>query len=155
MTKAVIWDIGNVMVRWDPRTLYSKIYPDPVERDRFLGENTSTLAEIVPEVGRPTTYTKITLNKDKRSFDGLRFKTPDGDWPWNLEWELVAPDGAVWFNESRQGNMIRFDPKTEHMEVVKIPTGGSVIRNVTVDSARGRLWLAESGVNRLGRIDLK
>ncbi|HEX5377189.1 MAG TPA: HAD family phosphatase [Phenylobacterium sp.] len=36
MPKAVLWDIGNVMVRWDPRTLYSKIYPDPVERDRFL-----------------------------------------------------------------------------------------------------------------------
>jgi len=36
MPRAVLWDIGNVMVRWDPRTLYSKIYPDPVERDRFL-----------------------------------------------------------------------------------------------------------------------
>ena len=36
MPKAVLWDIGNVLVRWDPRTLYSKIYPDPVECDRFL-----------------------------------------------------------------------------------------------------------------------
>ena len=36
--KAVIWDFGNVIVRWDPRTLYSKIFPDPAERDRFLGE---------------------------------------------------------------------------------------------------------------------
>jgi 2-haloacid dehalogenase/putative hydrolase of the HAD superfamily len=34
--KAVIWDIGNVIVRWNPRTLYSKIFPDPVECDRFL-----------------------------------------------------------------------------------------------------------------------
>jgi len=34
--KAVIWDIGNVMVRWDPRTLYCKIFPDPAERERFL-----------------------------------------------------------------------------------------------------------------------
>jgi len=34
--RAVIWDIGNVMVRWDPRTLYSKIFPDPAERERFL-----------------------------------------------------------------------------------------------------------------------
>jgi len=24
------------MVRWDPRTLYSKIFPDPAERERFL-----------------------------------------------------------------------------------------------------------------------
>jgi 2-haloacid dehalogenase/putative hydrolase of the HAD superfamily len=32
----VLWDVGNVMVRWDPRTLYSKIFPEPAVRDRFL-----------------------------------------------------------------------------------------------------------------------
>jgi len=36
MPKAVIWDIGNVMVRWDPRNLYTKVFPDPAERERFL-----------------------------------------------------------------------------------------------------------------------
>jgi HAD superfamily hydrolase (TIGR01509 family) len=36
MPKAVIWDVGNVIVRWDPRTLYSKIFDDPAECDRFL-----------------------------------------------------------------------------------------------------------------------
>jgi len=36
--KAVLWDIGNVLVRWDPRTLYSKIFRSPAERDRFLGQ---------------------------------------------------------------------------------------------------------------------
>jgi 2-haloacid dehalogenase/putative hydrolase of the HAD superfamily len=36
VAKAVLWDIGNVIVRWNPRTLYSKIFPDPVECDRFL-----------------------------------------------------------------------------------------------------------------------
>jgi 2-haloacid dehalogenase/putative hydrolase of the HAD superfamily len=36
--KAVLWDFGNVIVRWDPRTLYSKIFPDPEARDRFLAE---------------------------------------------------------------------------------------------------------------------
>jgi 2-haloacid dehalogenase/putative hydrolase of the HAD superfamily len=40
MTKptAVLFDVGNVIVRWDPRRLYSKIFPDPAERDRFLAE---------------------------------------------------------------------------------------------------------------------
>jgi 2-haloacid dehalogenase/putative hydrolase of the HAD superfamily len=40
MTKpvAVLFDVGNVIVRWHPRTLYSKILPDPAERDRFLAE---------------------------------------------------------------------------------------------------------------------
>lgn len=32
----VLWDVGNVMVRWDPATLYSKIFPEPAARDRFL-----------------------------------------------------------------------------------------------------------------------
>jgi FMN phosphatase YigB (HAD superfamily) len=36
MPKAVLWDIGNVIVRWDPRTLYTKIFPEPVACDRFL-----------------------------------------------------------------------------------------------------------------------
>jgi 2-haloacid dehalogenase/putative hydrolase of the HAD superfamily len=35
---AVLFDVGNVIVRWDPRTLYSKIFPDPDERDRFLSD---------------------------------------------------------------------------------------------------------------------
>ena len=36
MPNAVLWDFGNVIVRWNPRTLYEKIFPDPVECDRFL-----------------------------------------------------------------------------------------------------------------------
>ena len=36
--KAVLWDIGNVIVRWDPRTLYTKIFPDPAQRDWFLSQ---------------------------------------------------------------------------------------------------------------------
>jgi 2-haloacid dehalogenase/putative hydrolase of the HAD superfamily len=38
MPKAVLWDFGNVIVRWNPRTLYSKIFPDPAACDRFLGD---------------------------------------------------------------------------------------------------------------------
>ncbi len=34
--RGVLWDVGNVIVRWDPRTLYSKIFDDPAERDWFL-----------------------------------------------------------------------------------------------------------------------
>lgn len=67
----------------------------------------------------------------------------------------IAPDGAIWYNEANQGDMVRFDPATGATVVVPIPTRGSVIRNVTVDSTRGRLWIAESGVSRLGRIDLR
>jgi len=33
---AVLFDIGNVIVRFDPHALYSKILPDPEERQAFL-----------------------------------------------------------------------------------------------------------------------
>ncbi len=38
MSKALLWDFGNVIVRWNPRTLYSKIFADPADCDRFLGD---------------------------------------------------------------------------------------------------------------------
>jgi len=41
--RGVVFDVGNVIVRWDPRTLYSKIFPDPDERDWFLA-NVCTMA---------------------------------------------------------------------------------------------------------------
>ena len=46
------------------------------------------------------------------------------------------------------------DPTTERMQTVAIPTRGSVVRNMAVDSTHARLWLALSGTQRLGRIDL-
>ncbi|MDZ4374574.1 MAG: HAD family phosphatase [Phenylobacterium sp.] len=36
MPKALLWDFGNVIVRWNPRTLYEKIFAEPAECDRFL-----------------------------------------------------------------------------------------------------------------------
>ena len=38
MPKALLWDFGNVIVRWNPRTLYVKIFADPIQCDRFLAE---------------------------------------------------------------------------------------------------------------------
>ena len=38
MPKALLWDFGNVIVRWNPRTLYSRIFPDPAQCDRFLAD---------------------------------------------------------------------------------------------------------------------
>jgi 2-haloacid dehalogenase/putative hydrolase of the HAD superfamily len=36
--RAVLFDYGNVLVRWDPRHLYRKIFVDPAEMERFLSE---------------------------------------------------------------------------------------------------------------------
>ncbi|MDK9695127.1 MAG: HAD family phosphatase [Siculibacillus sp.] len=34
----VVFDLGNVLLRYDPRLLYDTFFPDPAERDRFLEE---------------------------------------------------------------------------------------------------------------------
>lgn len=41
--KGVVWDVGNVIVRWDPRTLYEKVIPDDAAREWFLA-NVCTMA---------------------------------------------------------------------------------------------------------------
>lgn len=33
-----VWDIGNVLIRWDPRNLYRRLIPDEAEMERFLAE---------------------------------------------------------------------------------------------------------------------
>lgn len=66
----------------------------------------------------------------------------------------IGPDGRIWFDEARTSLMVAFDPKTEKMETVPIPTKGAIVRNIAVDSARHRIWLALSGTGRIGLIDL-
>src|SRR4029077_46805 len=68
----------------------------------------------------------------------------------------VGTDGRIWYDESGKDEMVAFDPATERVALtVPIPTKGSVVRNVAVDSTRARLWLAEAGVQRIGRLELK
>jgi virginiamycin B lyase len=66
----------------------------------------------------------------------------------------VGTDGRIWYDESEKDAIVAFDPATERAETVAIPTPGSVVRNMSVDSTRARLWLALSGTQRLGRIDM-
>ena len=34
----VVFDFGNVLIRWDPRNLYRQIFPDDAQMERFLRE---------------------------------------------------------------------------------------------------------------------
>jgi 2-haloacid dehalogenase len=34
----VVFDFGNVLIEWDPRHLYSKVFPDTARADHFLSE---------------------------------------------------------------------------------------------------------------------
>lgn len=66
----------------------------------------------------------------------------------------IGTDGRIWYCESGTGTMVAFDPKTEKMETVAIPTPGAIVRHMVTDSSRATLWLALSGTGRLGRIRL-
>ncbi len=62
----------------------------------------------------------------------------------------VDPLGQVWFSESgvRPNTLIHFDPDTQRFARVNLPAGGGVVRNMTA-TADGRLYIAESGVDRV------
>lgn len=38
MIHVVLWDVGNVLLRWDVRELYRRVFDDPDEMERFLAE---------------------------------------------------------------------------------------------------------------------
>lgn len=76
--------------------------------------------------------------------------TPNGS-PYGI---AIDPKGVVWYNEARSSLIVSFDPRTERMDTVRIPTSGAIVRHMQTDSARSRLWLALSGTGRIGRIDL-
>ncbi|MFD2264980.1 HAD family hydrolase [Lacibacterium aquatile] len=51
--EAVLFDLGNVLIKWDPETPYRTLIPDATERRRFLDE-VCTLAWHAPsDEGRP------------------------------------------------------------------------------------------------------
>ena len=68
--KGVLWDVGNVIVRWDPRALYSKIFPDPAERDRFLAEVCTMAWHGPTDCGR--TFDEKRLAETRREVDDRR-----------------------------------------------------------------------------------
>ena len=50
---AVIFDLGGVLVDWDPRYLYRQLFDDPEEMESFLGEVTTAEWNAQQDAGRP------------------------------------------------------------------------------------------------------
>ena len=49
----VVFDIGNVLIEWDPRHLYRRLLPDEAACDRFLAEVCTAAWNIEQDRGRP------------------------------------------------------------------------------------------------------
>jgi len=84
-----------------------------------------------------------------------------GEWPSpsgpkSQPYGITAIGNIVWYVESNSvpNMLVRFDPKTEKFQSWPIPSGGGVVRNM-VHTPDGNLWMAESGVNRIGFVQVK
>lgn len=58
----------------------------------------------------------------------------------------------IWYNESN--TIVPFDPKSENFQTWAIPSGGNVVRNMSV-TRDGNIAIACSGVNRIGLVTVK
>jgi virginiamycin B lyase len=66
----------------------------------------------------------------------------------------VTVDGAgfPWVNEISGNTVIRLDPATEKLQVIKLPTPNAGIRKMVI-AADGRLWYMGSHVGKIGVIE--
>lgn len=112
--RAVIWDIGNVIVRWDPRTLYDKSIADAARRERFLAcvctmdwhiahdlgvtfaENRAPLLAQYPE------FTDEILDWERRWLDMFSGAIPETE----AAIEALAERGAPQFGLSNMGGEV-------------------------------------------------
>ena len=82
------------------------------------------------------------------------FKSPGGEKsrPYGI---TATADGAIWYSESgvEPNTIVRFDPKKSSFDSWPIPSGGGVVRHM-VTAPNGDLWIACSGVDKIGRVKI-
>jgi virginiamycin B lyase len=66
----------------------------------------------------------------------------------------VTVDGAghPWVNEISGNTVVRLDPATEKMQVIKLPTPNTGIRKMVI-AADGRLWYMGSHTGKIGMVE--
>jgi 2-haloacid dehalogenase len=69
--RAVVFDVGKVLVEWDPRYLYEKLIPDPVERAYFLDHVATRAWHFQHDAGRPFAETSAELIADHPGYRDL------------------------------------------------------------------------------------
>ncbi len=83
----VLFDVGNVLVRWNPANLYAPLIPDAAELDRFLHEICPMSWHLRHDLGEPMAVTIAERSRDFPTyahFIGL----------WRDEWPRMF-DGEV------------------------------------------------------------
>ena len=153
-SKGTVWfeEFGGPrLASLDPETMALKEYtlPNADTRPRRLAITSD-------DVLWYTDYSRGALG----SFDpktGVMKEWPSPSGPKTQPYGITALNDILWYVEgnAKPNLLVRFDPKSEKFQSWEIPTGGGVVRNMmpTVDG-KG-LVIAESGVNRVGLIEIK
>ena len=91
---------------------------------------------------------------DTKSGKVSEWPSPGG--PQSLPYGIASIHDVIWYSESgvKPNTIARFEPKTEKFQTWAIPSGGGVVRNVSV-TRDGNLALACSGVNRVALVEIK
>jgi len=87
---------------------------------------------------------------------GKHKEWPSPSGPPSQIYGITVSKDIVWYNESgvRPNTIVRFDPKTEKFQSWAIPSGGGVVRHMMPDK-NGNIWIAGSGVNKIGVVEVK
>jgi virginiamycin B lyase len=136
----------------DPATLAIREYPLP-----NAGSMPRRLAITDDDVIWYTDYGRGYLGRlDPKTGKATEFATPSGAGADSQPYAITTVGGIVWYVESgvTPNMVVRFDPATRQFQSWPIPSGGGVVRHM-VTGPDGSLWLAESGVDRIARLQVR
>jgi virginiamycin B lyase len=100
-------------------------------------------------------YARGFLGKlDPATSEVKEWASPAG--PASQPYGIAVIDGKVWYSESgvQPNTIVMFDPASEKFQTWPIPSGGGVVRNVSV-TRDSNLALALSGVNKIGLVEIR
>jgi virginiamycin B lyase len=140
---------GNRIGRIDPATMEIKEYtlPDPAARPRRIA--------ITPDdIVWYTDYARGYLGRlDPATGAVTEFASPGG--PRSRPYGIASVGDVLYYSESgvEPNTVVRFDPKTQQFQTWTIPSGGGVVRNMSV-TPDGNVAIACSGVNKVGLVEV-
>ncbi len=139
---------SNKIASIDPRTLaiHEYVLPHAASRPRRVA--------ITPDdVIYYSDYARGYLGRfDTKTGAMTEWPSPGG--PRSEPYGITIVNGIVWYSESntRPNTIVRFDPRTQRFQTWAIPSGGGVVRNMVHTPDGSALWIACSGMNRIGEV---
>jgi virginiamycin B lyase len=142
---------ANKIASIDPATLriHEYVLPHEDSRPRRVAINSD-------DVIYYSDYSRGYLGRfDTKTGAVTEWPSPGG--PKSRPYGITIVNGIVWYSESntKPNTIVRFDPKAEKFQTWAIPSGGGVVRNMVHTPGGSALWIACSGMNRIGKVQIR